>query len=741
MVNKIILSKYIILITIICFSPIFSLQLLSYEIKGKASDVETHEPLNKATIKIDKTKLGTFSDATGNFLIKNIPEGKYTIICKMIGYETQRIKISLPEDSSIFLEIKMQNRTLKTNEVIVSANKRIQQVQEVPVSVSVIDLNSLINRNITDIDKALEYIPGIKMNGDHVSIRGSSGFAFGVGSKVAYLLDGFPLLSGDQGDLKFDIIPTFNIERIEVVKGAGSALYGTGALGGVINIITEEPKDIPSFKAKLFTGIYTKPKYKEWQYSDDYSNNSGIDFSYSQKINNFGLLLSGRYLTDDSYRQFDKRTNINLFSKLKYYLNEKNRFTISTSYATNKRDDWVYWRNLDSATIPPAGTDMSIKINSDKFIFSGLYEHFFDNNDFLLFRTGLYKTFFENTLNHSNPDFRTSTAISNNNEIQINNNISDKFFLTSGLNFVYNTVEANVYSNNHQITAALYSQLEYKLINPITLTLGFRTDYEKTTNSKKNIEFSPKFGFLYQSPLDITFRASVGKGFRTATIAEKYAKINYGPFKVIENPDISPETSLSSEIGANSEFKYLDHIFAIDFSIFQNDMNNMIEAKFVENGGLFIQFSNVSKARVRGIELDLKTLLFGTVAVQTSVTLIDPQDLTPGTTNKNLKYRSNIIWYSGIKIPLGIIEFECDYRFLSRAVAVDDLLEQFIPDANQRVNAHIIDARLIYSLEDLLKYKINLVLNANNLFDYYYTIYPGNLAPTRNITLQIDARL
>ncbi|ROL61620.1 TonB-dependent receptor [Bacteroidetes/Chlorobi group bacterium ChocPot_Mid] len=734
--------KIIYLICITYFIVAINLNdLYSFDIKGKIIAEDTNEPLRSATIKLEKTKFGTFSDATGNFLIKNIPAGNYTIICKMVGFETQKIKVSLTLDSTIFLEIKMPSRTLKTNEVIVSANKRVQQVQEVPVSVSVIDLNSLINKNITDIDKALEYIPGIKMNGDHVSIRGSSGFAFGVGSKVAYLLDGFPLLSGDQGDLKFDIIPTFNIERIEVVKGAGSALYGTSALGGVINIITEEPKDNSSIKAKIFTGIYTKPKYKEWKYSDEYSSNSGIDFSYSQKFNDFGFLLSGRYLTDDSYRQFDTRTNINLFSKLKYYINNKSRFTLSTSYASNEKDDWVYWRNLDSATIPPAGTDMTIKIYSDKFILTGLYEYIFDNNDFLLFRTGLYKTFFENTLNHSNPDFRTSTAVSNNNEIQINNNLSNEFFLTSGLNFVYNTVEANIYSNNHQITAALYSQMEYKIIKSANLTLGFRTDYEKTTNSKDNIEFSPKIGFLFHSPFEVTFRASVGKGFRTATIAEKYAKINYGPFKVKENPDISPETSLSSEIGANSEFKFLDHLFAIDLSLFQNDMNNMIEAKFVEDEGLFIQFSNVSKARVRGIELDLKSLLFGILGIQSSVTLIDPQDLTPNATNKTLKYRSKILWYSGIKIPTGAVEFEFDYRFLSRADAVDDILEHFIPDANQRVNAHIIDARIIFSLEDLLKYKINLVLNANNLLDYYYTIYPGNLAPTRNITLQIDARL
>jgi len=725
--------KYLIYILIL----INTLNLSAFDIKGIVSDKETNEPLRAVTIKLNGTAYGAFSDANGEFIIRRVPAGAYTIIFKMIGYESLKMKIDIPQDSGKVSVIKLSGKSLRTNEVVVSANKRVQQVQEVPVSVSTIDLTSLTNKNITDIDKALEYIPGVKMNGDHVSIRGSSGFAFGVGSKVAYLLDGFPLLSGDQGDLKFDLVPVFNIERIEVVKGAGSALYGTGALGGVINVITEEPKEKASLKTKLYSGIYTKPKYDEWIYSNNYSFNSGIDLSYSQKFGILGVLVSGRYLNDESYRQFDKRTNINLFTKLKFDFSDKNKFTLSTSYAANDRDDWVYWRSLDSATIPPSGTDMSAKIFSDKLIATGLYEHFYENGDFLIIRTGLYQTYFENTLDKSNPDYRTSTAISNSNELQLNNRLTDDLFLTSGINYVYNTVEANVYSNNTQVSTAVYSQAEYKVMEPLIVTLGGRFDYEKTTGSNENYEISPKLGVLYKSPWDANLRASLGKGFRTATIAEKFAKINYGPFKVIQNPDISPETSWSYEIGFNKDFKLLNQLFIFDISAFQNDMNNMIEAEFV---GASIQFNNISKARIQGLEIDMKSMLFDFIGFQTSLTLINPKDLTPKAEVETLKYRSKILWYSGISIPFGLLDFEMDYRFLSRSDEVDEMLERFVPDAGARVNAHIADARLIFHLKDITGYDMNIVLNANNLFDYYYSMYPGNLAPTRNITLQLDAR-
>jgi len=275
----------------------------------------------------------------------------------------------------------------------------------------------------------------------------------------------------------------------------------------------------------------------------------------------------------------------------------------------------------------------------------------------------------------------------------------------------------------------------------LILTFGLRADYEKTSCSKENLEYSPKVGILYKTPYEMNIRGSFGKGFRTATIAEKFATINYGPFAVRPNANIKPEKSWSYEIGFNKEFNFPYAFFLLDFSVFQNDMDDMIEAEFVNDGGeLFIQFNNISKARVRGLELDLKTFLFGFLGIQSSVTLIDPKDLTPNSLTENLKYRSNILWYSGIMFPIGDLELQFDYRFLSRADEVDDLLEKFIEDAGARVNAHIVDARLIYSLKKLLNSEINLVLNANNLFDYYYTMYPGNLAATRNIVISIDAR-
>ena len=169
-------------------------------------------------------------------------------------------------------------------EVVVSANRRVQAVQDVPITVSVLSAEDLDQRSITRLDDALRYVNGIVVARDQVNIRGTSGFALGVGSRAAVLLDGFSLLSGDNGDIKFDVLPVSDIERIEIVKGAGSALYGTGALGGVIQLITKDPGDSLTVYSRLYGGLYTDRPFQQWQYSSSPSSQWGGDVRLAQRI-------------------------------------------------------------------------------------------------------------------------------------------------------------------------------------------------------------------------------------------------------------------------------------------------------------------------------------------------------------------------------------------------------------------------------------------------------------------------
>ena len=117
------------------------------------------------------------------------------------------------------------------------------------------------------------------------------------------LLDGVPFIAGDTGELNFESIPAGMVDRIEVVKGASSALYGSNALGGVINVITKPIPDTPETIVRTFAGLYNKPSYVSWDWSDINRYYSGESVSHSFKSGDLGVALYVSRQIDDGYRR------------------------------------------------------------------------------------------------------------------------------------------------------------------------------------------------------------------------------------------------------------------------------------------------------------------------------------------------------------------------------------------------------------------------------------------------------
>ncbi len=701
---------------------------------GKIIDGKTGVSLPGATVRVEETALGTYANKKGDFIIKHLRPGKYNLLVSMMGYETKKVAIEIV-GREVNVEIRLSEQSLLTNEVVVSANKRVQAVQEVPISMSVINEESINLRNIQSLDNALEYLPGVEVTKDNVSIRGSSGFSFGLGSRVSLLLDGFPLLSGDNGDMKFDALPMFNVERIEVVKGAGSALYGTSAIGGVVNVITKKPTGgAPEFKFRSYTGIYTEPRYTKWQFSEKPQTKSGINAGYSMKYDEFAIVASGGYVRDESYQAYDDAVKLNAFAKFYYDFTELTSITLTGNFASDDRTDRVYWNSLDSATYPPDNTDRNIRLISNKLSVSSQFQHIFDTDNFFIIRAGIYATNFNNSLSPSNTEYRQSDANSINTEIQFSSRLFDETLLTYGGNFTDNSVKSATYGNEIQQIFSAYLQAENSSVNNLTATLGARIDQEETSGMKSGLEFSPKLGLSFLSPWDINFRASAGRGFRSPAIAERFSSLSYSGFVVIQNPHLLAEKSWSYEFGFNYDFELIGSPWYIDIAIFQNDMRDLIEPTLLTNGE--IRFDNITLARIRGVEANLKTLFFGILGFETSLTYMDPRDITLG---EPLKYRSEYLWYNRFYITVGDFEFQADYRYKSEFQRIDQLMS-FIADADARVPFHIVDARIKYNYSGIDKFPMSFTLNAYNLLDYYYVEMVGNLGPTRYISLQVDTK-
>ena len=717
-------------------------------IKGTVTDAETGARLTGVSVRVEGRGYGAYSNKEGVFLIKNIPGDSYALLVSLVGYELKKISVVVREGDTAQVSIQLRAQILRTNDVVVSAGKRAQAAQDVPVSITTVDAQGLQQRNITRVDDALRYIPGVYVARDQVNIRGSSGFSLGFGSRVSMFLDGFSMLSADGGDVKFDIIPMFNVERIEVVKGAGSALYGTGALGGVVNVITAQPSELPEFRFRGFAGAYTLPRYDAWKWRSTVPLLGGADMSYSQKVGNVGLLAAVGWKGNDGYVDYFDNWQFNIFAKANIEFSQRASMNILCTHAYDNRTNWTFWRSLTDATRPPLGTNPLERFLSVKTMLAVDYKDVFSENFFLTARAGAYRTDFT-TLNQATAGTQiASVANAFNGEVQLTSIIDSTLLFTYGVNAIFNMIERSpIVSANAptQVIAAAYLQGEYKPLKNLTLTLGSRFDVEQTSGgvAGSGVIVSPKAGATWVLSEQTQLRGSIGAGFRAPTLTERFAALRFGSFTVAPNPSMRSERSWSFEVGGKQAFYLFGQDWTMDGAVFNNEFTDLVEPRLPSATNPQIQFINITRARITGIEVGITGWLPERIAgFETSLTLMSPIDLG---LNQILKYRSTTLWYSRLIVPLAIVapsafQIQADYRFQSRFDQIDDL-SIAIRDATARVPIHIVDARLVANMLPLAGLPMMITLNVRNLLDYYYTEIIGNLAPTRHITVQVDMKL
>ncbi len=711
-------------------------------LSGQVTDSEKGEGIPGVTVRLMKTTLGKISSKKGLFSFTELPAGSYRMQLSLIGYQKQEQTVNLKAGDSVFVRISLVPQIIKTTEVVVSANKRLQAVQDVPLSIATVDASIIADRSVSKLDEVLRYVPGVRVAQGQVDIRGASGFAFGLGSRTLLLLDNFPMLSADNGDISFDALPMFSVDHIEVVKGPGSALYGTSAIGGVVNVLTKDPTPEGSARARLYSNIYTAPRFDSWKWTSDALLARGLDLSYSRSFGSTGLLLAGGIRNDDGYTQFSDSRRVNFFGKFTQTFDAYSQFMLFTQYAYEDRANWINWRSVDSATKAPLTTDLNMRVHSGKLALGAEYKNAINENTFGVLRASAFRTSYNNTATDSSQQL-SATATAFNSEGQFTTFINKKIALTVGMTLCANDVVSSQTGDDKiQVIASGYGQTEFSNLDDITVTLGARLDVEKTRHENKNVEFSPKLGISYKAPTATNVRLSIGRSFRAPTIEERYADIQFAGFTVGHNPNLRPEHGWAFEGGAEQSFTINDHLIQADIALFQSELYDLIEPQFdVSAAKAEIQFKNVTRARIQGMELDLKTWIVNKVlGIESSITTMQPTDLTTG---KTLLFRHNIMWTSRLLVNWMDIEFQMDYRFLSRQEEVDERLVNLglVANGDIRVPIHVVDARFIY---DFAKHDIaplKAVLNIRNLFDYYYVEIPGNLAPIRNIGLQVEMSL
>ncbi len=209
---------------------------------GHVVDRETHEHIPYASIAVVGTAFGTTTDASGHYFLKNLPEGELTLEVRALGYAPKRASVALKRGETLELNFEVVQNGISMDEVVVSASRSATLRREAPALVSVLDAGLFERTNAACLAQGLSFQPGVRVEDDcqncgfmQVRINGLDGHYSQI------LVDSHPVFSALTGVYGLEQIPANMIERVEVLRGGGSALFGSSAIGGTINIITREP--------------------------------------------------------------------------------------------------------------------------------------------------------------------------------------------------------------------------------------------------------------------------------------------------------------------------------------------------------------------------------------------------------------------------------------------------------------------------------------------------------------------
>ena len=603
------------------------------KIIGKVVD-EKNNPIFGASVIYKKdVTIGANTDDSGNYILE-VPPGSSIIICRYSGMITDTITVDVVADQILTLDITLREYAQEIEGVTVMVGKFDRPIEDQTVSMEIIRPELIENKNTRSIETALDQTPGLNILDGEPQIRGGSGFTFGVGSKVAVIVDDMPMLSGDAGRPEWGFIPVENIHQIEVIKGAASVLSGSSALSGSVHIRTAFPKAKPLTKVNLYSGFYSRPDVEGGTWWNDVPLISGVNFLHSRMQGNWDLVFGGNFNYDHGYigpPVTDSLVNAKNPDTLSNFSNsqmasQRVRLNFNIRHRSAKYRGLNYGINGNGMI---ARTNMTFAWLNDT---SGLYRAYpgavflqdqiiFNLDPFLNFHTvtdGKHQFRFrllfvdnEMTANQSNSamtyygDYMFQKTISRLKGVDFIGGVTGK--LTDS--------KANIYSgggspNNQLLNLSAYTQLEKKILKALNLSAGARLEYFQLNDTIREIKPIFRAGTSLKLLQETYLRASYGQGYRFPTITERYIRTGVGNFGVFPNFQLKPESSWNAEVGIKQGLKFGKLFAYFDIAGFWQEYQNTIEYLFGKWGefdagpgdAYGFKFVNTGDSRVLGID-------------------------------------------------------------------------------------------------------------------------------------------
>lgn len=766
--------------------------LFSQEIVGTVFDEETKEPIPLAQLQI-VGGISTLANENGEFLFK-LEAFPATCIITATDYYPDTITITSNRIEAI--RLKPLTPVQDIGPVVVAASRRKQSVQELTISLDIIKPELIANKGITDLEQAVDQVPGAYTMDGQVSIRGGSGFTYGAGSRVLVLWNEIPLLSADVGDAKWNSIPIENAQQIEVIKGASSVLYGSGALNGMISLIEREPTEKASLNVQVQGGVYDNPQrasLKWWKKNPAFYQG---DLTFSKQFGRFGLTLGAYGFTNDGYRQGETEDRGRFNGTISYRPKKIKNFKASLGWNAQlqKAGNFIIWESDSLAYQPFGGADTSVagssltynrgvRVSVDPSV---KYVDKFGNRHQL--RGRLY---FIDNKNYTNLSQSSKSEVwYGDYQFQRGWN-NNSWVLTTGVTAIANEVTSYLFGDHKSLNGALYLQGE-KNWKKVNIVAGIRGEYFEQDgrqgdsyyyfgkDSTKKMPIRPilRAGIHYAVLKHTHLRASFGQGVRYPSVAERYTTTSVGGLLIFANPGLKPETGWAAEIGVKQGVKIGNWKGFVDVAGFINHYDNMMEftfgnykpdsipLSFNPNSpgyiGKWLGFKaqNAESAEITGAEISVSGE--GKIGPIRVLTLLGYTYMNPISKNQDsayrstfsdsstnlLKYRFNHLAKADLQLEWNGISIGGSMRLNSYMKNIDAIFEdgffgkEILPGLKEYRTEHkgvtiVFDARIGYCYKE--KYKIVFIVN--NIANTEYMTRPGDVQAPRSFMVQLSYKL
>lgn len=621
-------------------------------LSGTVTDAATAQPVAGATVLVSGTLARAVTDDTGGYRIAGLPPGVHTVSVAVIGYRravASRVALAAGEERR--LDFALTRAAVEIPGVVVTASRGTERPEDAPASVAVLAADAIQRRNVITLDQALPFVPGVVFNRGAMDIRGASGVAGGVGSRVLVLLDGHPVLTGDGGEVDFNALPILDVDRVEIVKGAYSALYGSNALGGVVNVITTPIGPAPETVAAAHFGFYDTPPAV--RFTDRDRTFRGLDVQHSRRLGDLGARLLVARETSDGYEQNGWMSRWLLRTKLAWPASSPHPATAYALWSGEDDGEFFTWRSdsepyavdtaavgdwsrsrkvLLGATLTPVATAGARAQVSPYLFYNSIQNHFHDNRDYHR------ATRLGSTAELAWSPWRAHT-------------------LTAGVDAARTRVVSNILGEHAIWDVAWFAQDGVTLGARWRGALGARLEYHDATGGRPEYALSPKLGLSVRAASAVTFRASVGRGYRAPSAIEQFVSAVQAGFRVVPNPALRGETAWSGEVGAAAA---LGGGLWLDGALFQSDYRDLIGPAPAPGQLLVFQFQNVQRARVRGLDLGAKLgVAGGRLGLEAAYTYLQATDLATG---GPLPYRSRHNATLTVAALGGLVALDARYR-------------------------------------------------------------------------------